>query len=238
MPKTVSIDAARPDDAAPSPRSRKSIKATRPGEILDAAFEEFVEKGYSQTRLEDVARRVGLTKGALYLYFPSKLALFKAVVRSCTQPIFVDVEQLIANFQGPMRDLVRALIDTAYRNLAENRREREIVRLLMSEGSKHPELNEFYFTEAVGGALAVLDRVIERGTRNGEFRRSAVTDMPLVLLSPVVHAANWELLFAASHPLDIESFKRAHIELVLAVLLAPAEAASPADPSGAGPSPA
>lgn len=198
---------------------RRRIKAMRPGEFLDAAFEEFVRNGYAGTRLEDVARRVGLTKGALYLYFPSKVELFKAVVRSCALPILADIEQILATFKGSTSDLLRALVDSAYQNVLGNRREREIMRLLMAEGAKHPELTEFYYSEVIVSGLAVLDRVIERGLKSGEFRRSPVTEMPLVLFSPVVHAACWQLLFGDQHPLAIDKVKAAHIEAVLSSLL-------------------
>lgn len=198
---------------------RRRIKAMRPGEILDAAFEEFSQNGYAATRLEDVARRVGLTKGALYLYFPSKVELFKAVVRGCVQPVFAEVEQILTTFKGSASDFLRALIDLAYKNAIENRRDREILRLLMAEGAKHPELTEFYYSEVIVSAVRVLDRVIARGLETGEFRRSAVTDMPLVLLSPCAHVNSWQLLFGEQHPLDLEKVKRAHLEIVLASLL-------------------
>ena len=198
---------------------RRRIKAMRPGEILDAAFEEFVSNGYAATRLDDVARRVGLTKGALYLYFPSKVELFKAVVRGCVQPIFAEVEQILATFEGSAADFLRALIDAAYNNVIENRRDREIVRLLMAEGAKHPELTEFYYAEVIVSCLRVLDRVIARGLDTGEFRRSAITDMPLILMSPCVHASNWQLLFGAAHPLDLDKLKHAHLEVLLTMLL-------------------
>lgn len=198
---------------------RRQIKAMRPGEILDSAFEEFVRNGYAGARLEDVARRLGLTKGALYLYFPSKAELFKAVVRSCVQPILADVEQLVSGFTGSTSDLLRALVDSSYRQVVENRREREMVRLLMAEGAKHPELREFYYSEVVASSISLVERVIARGLEREELRRSAVTDMPLVLISPVVHAANWLLLFGDQHPLALERFKKAHLELMLATLL-------------------
>ena len=198
---------------------RRRIKAMRPGEILDAAFEEFARNGYAAARLTDVARRVGLTKGALYLYFPSKAELFKAVVRSCVQPVFADTEQLLTGFAGSTCDLLRALIDSAYRHVVENRREREMVRLLMAEGAKHPELGDFYYAEVIASCLSLVDRVIARGLERNEFRRSAVTDMPLVLISPVVHAANWLLLFGDRHPLELERVKAAHLELILSTLL-------------------
>ncbi len=198
---------------------RRRIKAKRPAEILDAAFEEFVLNGYAATRLDDVAARVGLTKGALYLYFPSKMELFKAVVRSCVQPIMADVEQTLATFQGSTRDLLAALLDNAYQHVFGNRRERELIRLLMSEGAKHPELTAFYYAEVVVRSLALLDRVIARGLDSGEFRRSAVTDMPLVLFSSCVHASCWQLLFGDQHSFDIDKLKRAHLEVVFSSLL-------------------
>jgi AcrR family transcriptional regulator len=198
---------------------RRRIKEMRPTEILDAAFEEFVLNGYAATRLEDVARRVGLTKGALYLYFPSKMELFKAVVRSCVQPIMADVEATLAGFEGSTRDLLSALIDSAYDHVLGNRRDREIVRLLMSEGARHPELTDFYYSDVVVRSLAILDQVIARGLASGEFRASAVTEMPLVLFSSCNHASCWRLLFGDRHPLDIDKLKRAHLEVVFSSLL-------------------
>lgn len=200
---------------------RRRTKAMRPAEILDAAFEEFVRNGYAAARLEDIARRVGLTKGALYLYFPSKLELFKAVVRGCVQPVFADIDEIMASFKGTSSDLLRALVDAAYRHIVENRREREMMRLLMAEGANHRELTDFYFSEVIGKSLAVLERVVTRGLERNEFRRSAVTDMPLVLISPIVHAANWLLLFGERHPFALDRLKEAHLALMLSGLVEP-----------------
>ncbi len=216
---SLALGSESPAGGAAGSGVRRRIKAMRPGEILDAAFEEFARNGYTAARLEDVARRVGLTKGALYLYFPSKLELFKAVVRSCVQPIFADVEQILASSTGTTADLLRALLDTGYRHVVENRREREMMRLLMAEGAKHPELSDFYFSEVIGKSLTLLERVIARGLQRKEFRRSAVTDMPLVLISPIVHAANWLLMFGDRPPLALDRLKQAHLALILSSLV-------------------
>ncbi len=53
--------------------------------ILEAAFQEFSEKGFYQTTMDDVARRVGVSKGALYLYFNSKEELFKGIYEKAPQ---------------------------------------------------------------------------------------------------------------------------------------------------------
>ena len=68
-------------NSALSPTKRERRKEARPGELLDAALSLFVEKGFAATRVEEVAARAGVSKGTLFLYFPSKEELFKAVVR-------------------------------------------------------------------------------------------------------------------------------------------------------------
>src|ERR1700737_2488297 len=54
----------------------------RPKQILDAALAVFAERGLASARLEDIAKRAGLSKGTIYLYFPNKEELFREVVRS------------------------------------------------------------------------------------------------------------------------------------------------------------
>src|SRR5678815_5240898 len=61
---------------------RRERRDTRPQEIVAAAFEEFAQHGYAGTRLEDVAARAKVSKGLPYLYFKTKVELFKAVVKS------------------------------------------------------------------------------------------------------------------------------------------------------------
>ena len=73
-----SLQSARPDEGH---AKRERRKEARPGELLDAALDLFVEKGFAATRAEEVAARAGVSKGTLFLYFPSKEELFKAVVR-------------------------------------------------------------------------------------------------------------------------------------------------------------
>jgi Bacterial regulatory proteins, tetR family len=61
-------------------------KDARPGELTAAALEPFVGKGFAATRLDDVAKRAGVSKGTLYLYFESKEELFKAVMPRALSP--------------------------------------------------------------------------------------------------------------------------------------------------------
>ena len=99
---------------SPRPRTRKPRwqrrKEDRPAEIVAAALDEFVERGFAATRLEAVARRAGVTKGTLYLYFDSKEDLFKAVVRETIVPVIAQGEALAQAHTGSARDLFEKLV--------------------------------------------------------------------------------------------------------------------------------
>jgi AcrR family transcriptional regulator len=93
----------------PAPRWTRR-KEARPAELLAAALELFVERGYAATRLEDVARRAGVSKGTVYLYFPGKEDLFKAVVREGLVPLLERGEKVVAEHEGSAVDLIRELV--------------------------------------------------------------------------------------------------------------------------------
>src|SRR5881392_707043 len=92
-------------EEAPGKRERR--KEARPGELLDAALDLFVEKGFAATRAEEVAARAGVSKGTLFLYFPSKEELFKAVVRENLSGRFREWNEEFVQFEGSSADMVR-----------------------------------------------------------------------------------------------------------------------------------
>src|SRR5260370_7750478 len=81
-------------------------KQARPGEILTAALELFVERGFTATKLADVARRAGVTKGTVYLYFDGKEALLKAIVRQTIVPALATGDHLVPDHQASPADLL------------------------------------------------------------------------------------------------------------------------------------
>jgi AcrR family transcriptional regulator len=189
-------------------------KQERPAEITAAAMEVFSEHGYSAARVDDVARRAGVSKGLLYLYFKTKEELFKAVIRSFVAP---RVQALIQDFErsdmsseeflrGPFLDLAKRL---------PRSRARVLVRLLVAEGPKHPDLVAYYWDNVVSKGIAALRQIIERGVENGEFHESAVQRFPQLLMSPVLVSIIWNSIFAAHHELDTDGLIEAHLEMLL-----------------------
>ncbi len=200
--------------------TRRRRKAERPLEILEAAFLEFSRNGYATTTLDQIAERAGVTKGTIYVYFESKEQLFISMVHELMKATLDTVQDLFERHDGSTADLLRAQFSFIYQHLVEDRRRREVVRMLISEASRFPELADRYHQDIHRPCLDMLQKAIQRGMDRGEIRRSAVTDCPLVIIAPIALVDLWMMMFDDRHPLDLKSYFDAHLELVLNGLLA------------------
>ncbi|MCH8336445.1 MAG: TetR/AcrR family transcriptional regulator [Proteobacteria bacterium] len=189
-------------------------KEDRPAEITQAALAAFAENGYAATRVDEVAKRAGVSKGLLYLYFKTKEDLFKAVIRSFLSP---RIDALISNIEetelsaeefvrGPFLEFATSLPKSPAKIL---------VRLMIAEGPKHPDLIAWYWDNVVSRALDALRTLIKRGVDNGEFRKSALDEFPQLLITPIFFSMVWTLLFQPHTDLDTDRFIEAHVEMVL-----------------------
>jgi AcrR family transcriptional regulator len=198
------------------PRQRLTAGERLP-QILDAAFEEFAERGYAGASMAATATRAGIAKGLIYHYFPGKAALFQAVVRSCLQPRFAEAEALVAAFAGrPRAALLQALIDQAYARIAEERRERIVLKLLLTEAGRFPELSGLYRTEVLGRALDLVRTLLRAGAEAGEFRPEAAAEgVAEVLLAPVAMAGIWQMMLGEAEAPAPAAMRQAHAALAL-----------------------
>jgi len=191
-------------------------KEARPGEIVAAALEVFVERGFEATKLADVARKAGVTKGTVYLYFESKEALFKAVVRETIVPVIAQGEALARSFTGSARELVERLVREYWRLVGETALA-GIPKLMMAEAATFPELTRFYYEEVVTRGHRLMASVIERGIKNGEFRPVNVMVAAKLAMSPLMHAVVARLAFASCMPegFNVRAYLDTHIDLYL-----------------------
>ena len=139
----------------PLPHKRERRKQARPGELLDAALDLFVEKGYAATRSEEVAIRAGVSKGTLFLYFPSKEELFKAVVRENLVRHQTEGAEEMARFEGPTAELLEYLMLEWWRRYGATKAS-GISKLVMSEASNFPDLARFFQDEVVTPGRAMI----------------------------------------------------------------------------------
>src|SRR5690606_20656201 len=144
-------------------------KEERPAELMAAALDLFVERGYAATRLDDVAARAGVSKGTLYLYFSSKEELFKAVIRSGIVPLIEQGERLQQEHRGGAGDLLRKIVLSWWQSVGSSKLG-GIPKLMFSECRNFPEIGQFYFEEVISRSYRLIESVMERGMQSGEFR--------------------------------------------------------------------
>jgi AcrR family transcriptional regulator len=187
MPLREALPPARdlPDAAAPARQRRKE---TRPQELLDAALTLFVEKGFAATRAEEVAQRAGVSKGTLYLYYPSKEELFKAVVRQNLSSLIAAGQELAEHFEGSTGELLQCLMQTWLERVV-NTPAGGIHKVVLAEVRNFPELAQFYSDEVIKPADRMLCGAVQRGIDRGEFRALPVHDVAQALLAPVIFMA-------------------------------------------------
>ena len=201
-----------PEDVPVAPRWRRR-KEARPREIVDAALTVFGERGFAAARLEDVAARAGVSKGTLYLYFPNKEELFKAVVREAILPNLDMAERLLAGALGPSFAVLETLL-TLFATRILKSRAGAIPKLVIAEAGNFPDLARFYHDEVIRRAFALLAAVLERGMARGEFRPVDVDSTVRLIVAPMLMSALWRSSFEAleDRPLDVAALLAAHLD--------------------------
>jgi TetR/AcrR family transcriptional regulator len=211
-------------NAEPLPR-RARRKEARPGELLDAALALFVEKGFAATRVEEVAARAGVSKGTLFLYFPSKEELFKAVVRKTIAGRFTEWNEELDRFNGSNAELVRYCMHSWWERIGMTAAS-GITKLVMSEASMFPEIASFYQQEVIGPGHDLLRRVLQRGIDSGEFRSLQLDYAVYSLIAPMIFLLMWKHSMAPCcpphHQIEPLSFIDSQVSLLLGGMLAPA----------------
>jgi AcrR family transcriptional regulator len=203
-----------------SPRWERR-KEARPGELLDAALDLFVERGFAATRLDEVAARAGVSKGTLYLYYASKEDLFKAVVRQNIVPLIESFEREVAAWQAGSAELLRAFFEGWWTRFGATKLA-GIAKLVVGEAGNFPELALFFQQEVVLPNAMLLRAIIERGIGRGEFEQVDVEATVHLWMSPLVMKAIWERSIQPCCPpgfeVPIDRFLDAHLRSVLAAL--------------------
>ena len=193
-------------------RRRAQEPAERRQSILDAALDEFTARGFAGTRLDDVARRAGVAKGTIYLYFRDKESLFQDLVRTMLSPLIGTIEAAALR-ELPIRALAELIITTFIEEIYGTRR-KDVMRLIISEGARFPELAKFYYHEVIGRVLPVLRQRLRIAVERGELADDALARFPQLLVAPALLAILWNGLFGRFEPLDVRALMRAHFELL------------------------
>jgi len=190
--------------------------ADRPAEILAAALEVFAERGFQAARLEEVARRAGVSKGALYLYFETKAELFRAVVRDAVSPNLDRVKALTAS-AVPFEQAARMGVGMLARTVVVDRRITGVVKLVIAESRNHPELATIWHETVVEPGVQLLSGLIAEAQTRGEIRAGDPRLFAFGLMGPMVLSMVWRETFEpiGAPPLDVVALADQHVETIL-----------------------
>jgi AcrR family transcriptional regulator len=186
-------------------RSRR--KEARPGELLAAALDLFVEKGFAATKVEEVAQRAGVSKGTLFLYFASKEELFKAVVRENIVGRLREFEEGIRCHEGSSSELMQIAAFSWWEQVGATKAG-GLTKLIMSEAGNFPEIAEYYYEEVIQPGHQLIESILRRGIASGEFGDINIQHSTQLIVAQMLHLVNWKHSFGLcfDEPLDPDAY--------------------------------
>lgn len=206
-----------------SPKWRRRAEA-RPAEIVQAAYEVFSEKGFAAAKLDEIARRAGVSKGALYLYFANKQEIFEAVVKDAVAPNIGAIATMVLGFPGPFEQLIRMMV-ARVAQLAETSHIGKVIKMVVGESGNFPEIARIWHDDVVAQGIGVLTGVIERAQARGEVRAGDARQYALSIIGPLLTAVIFRETFvpAGAKPFDIAALMQQHLDTLLPGLLTSAD---------------
>src|SRR5262252_1741998 len=197
----------------PGSPARKTRSIERREAILSAALDEFSIRGFEAARLDDVARRAGVAKGTIYLYFRDKESLFQELIRTMLTPLVGTIEAM-GEADVPVALLADRIVDLFVREVYETRR-KDVIRLMITEGRRFPKLAEFYYREVLSRVIGAVRTLLRRAAARGEIPEG-LADYPQIVAAPGLVAIVWSGLFDRFEPLDVRKMMKTHVELLFA----------------------
>ncbi len=189
-------------------------KATR---ILDAALEVFERHGFESARVDDIAVKAGVGKGTVYLYFPNKTELFRKLIERAVEPVLAKVEQVSSLAQakdGPTLITLLPLIAENFRSQVLSSERRRVMRVLMAESQRFPEVAQFYHDRFLSRALKLVRAIAETARQRGELKTDRLVRTPQLMFAPFIMAVMWEGAFGAFDTLDEAALIATHVALI------------------------
>jgi AcrR family transcriptional regulator len=176
-----------------SPRWRRR-KEARAAEIIVAAGRLFADHGFAATKLDDIARKAGVSKGSIYLYFATKEDLFRAVVRLAVVPQVQVVRRMAEAFEGRITDLIPPLLNEAA-SIVGRSDVVAVVRMVIGESRNFPDLAKIWHDEIVSPLLGTLSEVIALAQVKGEVEQGDPRLYAFCIVGPLFMATMFRDVF-------------------------------------------
>ena len=176
----------------------------------------FAEKGFAAARMEDIAAHAGVTKGTIYLYFPSKEEVFKSLARETVHAELTGVAEQVRDFGGSSRELLVTLL-SAISTFLQDKDHAMLPKIIISESGNFPELARFWHSEVVDRALAMVTATIAQGIARGEFRPLPPEHIAKLCVAPIMLSVIWRTTFSPfeTSPFDHQKLFALHLDVLL-----------------------
>ncbi|MDC7683724.1 TetR/AcrR family transcriptional regulator [Asticcacaulis sp. BYS171W] len=200
----------------PPRKPRRLSPDIRRDALLDAAYAQFNRHGYTDARMDEVAKSAGVSKGTIYLYFPTKEALFEALLRRDVVPRLERILFILRHYNAPLSWLLYRVAGFAGGKIDSDTLP-VYPKLLVREAARFPELARFYHEEVIGVVLDALSGLFGRAMARGEIRQGDPAMAAHLFLAPFVKAMLWHFTFGpvAASPFPARAYLRAHVDTFL-----------------------
>ncbi len=195
--------------------TRQQQTVLRREAILKAAFQEFTQKGFGSTRMEDVARCAGVGKGSIYLHFSDKEALLEELIKEYILPLVPRFSPTAANRDIPAKKLLHSMFSRLIDHITRGETAGQVLYLIISEGARFPRLAEIYYQTIITPGLATLTAVIQRGIERGEIKDKRLAECPQLLVAPLFVSLIWTKLFSPYKKLDMDKLLALSLDSLL-----------------------
>jgi AcrR family transcriptional regulator len=195
-------------------RSWQRRKQARPGEILESALAVFAEKGFAAARMEDIAAKAGVTKGTIYLYFPSKEEVFKSLAREHVGQSLLMAAEHAKQFEGSTFDFLR-MFYARFVDVVLHNEVAVLPKIIIGESGNFPELARFWREEVIEKASSMMSGVITKGIARGEIRPLPADAIAKLAMAPILMCLVWRTTFEKTCDLtfDYHAYLATHCDV-------------------------
>jgi AcrR family transcriptional regulator len=200
---------------------RQQTKAARPNQILEAALQVFCDKGYHAARIEDIAKKVCLSKASVYVYYPTKIDLFLAVALKITEPLGLPEQGLVLDPDRSAQSQMREVIQSFYSHSVQDETTLRFLRLMIAESGRVPEIAAFHAHHFIKPEREMMRALIKHGVLRGEFDASVETkllDMEDILVSPSILLVLTQILTGRPSDIEVARWQQVHWDMVINLL--------------------
>lgn len=208
--------------ASGSVNRREKQKEAKRLALIDAALSVFSRVGFAAAKMDDVAEEAGVSKGTVYLYFDSKEQLFEGMVKSKMLPVFESAAEYPIAPGATASERLKIHLKFFYKKVLDTER-RQIMRLIMSEGTKFPDLAEFYHANILSRGQAMTEAIIQQGVETGEFRQMSGHGLMHNVVAGALVAGMWKMVFDRFQPIELDAYFETHLDLILNGLREPSQ---------------